>query len=183
MLLGRAAQAWNALYDNLYLTHQLEGEIRTQLGQQSALLPKGLCNATRSLVGATAAELSDYFRDRRDYIESVATLDLVVAVERSIREDLGQRRIGLKSQVSPLGAALLAIPNAPGQLHPAARKLLDCWRGAVNANVGFLDSVDEAMQYRNWLVHGGIGIPPYLLNPFLLDQPVEHVVSLVNSEP
>jgi hypothetical protein len=181
MFLGRASQAWNALYDNLQLTTELEQKIVTWASAPFSI--NGFCTDTKHLLGATLSEVSDYFRERRDYIESVATLDLVIATERAIREDLEARRGGFKSSTSPAGISLVGVPNAPGQQYPAARRLLSEWTNTTNADTQLLETLDQGMQYRNWLVHGNSGHPPYLLNPFILDTALEHLLALISGEP
>lgn len=181
MLLGRASQAWNALYDNLRLTTELQQKVVEWASNPFST--NGFCTDTKSLLGATLSEVSDYFRERRDYIESVATLDLIIATERAIREDLEARRGGFKLSTSPAGISLINVPNAPGQQYPAARRLLAEWKNIINADIQLLETLDQGMQYRNWLVHGNSGHPPYLLNPFMLDAAVEHLLALIGGEP
>ncbi|MDZ4814606.1 MAG: hypothetical protein SGI99_18625 [Pseudomonadota bacterium] len=184
MLLGAAGQAWSALIDNLYLSSELERRILTLINSAVAsALPTALSDATEALAAATTAEVSDYFSDRRDYLESVATLDFIVVVERNLREDLEARLNGFKSGTSLLGSSLLATPKAPGQKFPAVSTLLRRWKDAGALSSNDYDAVDDGMQYRNWLVHGGIGISPLILNPFLLDVPVQNIVSIIQAEP
>lgn len=184
MLTGRAKQAWSALYDNLHLTTDLETKVLGLVTDPNAqTLPAGLSKATKRLSYATPTEISDYFRKRRDYIESTATLDLIVSVESAIREDLEARRNGIKSTTSAVGTALLATAAPPHQLEPAIRRLLPHWKLAATANTNLIDALDEGMQYRNWLAHGAIGLAPFYVNPFTLDVSLHHIFDLILAEP
>ena len=184
MSLGRIDQAWNALYDNLYLTSRLEKECFEFINgnnDQTYFLAE-LSADTKNLIYSTTAELSDYFRDRRDYIESLATLDIIICLEKTIREDLEERKNGIKSQSSAFAHQLINTSSA-GNQPPAARRLLGCWRNASGANQKHIDAIDQGMQYRNWLVHGEIGYPPFLADPFSLHIPTSHLISIILNEP
>lgn len=184
MSLGRVSQAWSTLYDSIHLYEELETALVSAIVENSNfVLPRQLSRETRALQLASLSDVTDYFRDRRDYIESVATLDLVVSVERALREDHSERLNGSKLATSTIGSLVVSTPNAPGQSHPAARRLLPHWKSANGANSALLDSIDEAMQYRNWLTHGRIGPPPFEPNPFVLHTPVEHLLNLISQEP
>ena len=184
-MLGSTGQCWSAFYDGLALYSALETRVREAAFSGDALAwPAGTSTATKGLAYATQSEIADYFRERRNYLESVATLDLAICIETVIREDRALRLAGAKSQVSAVGAQLVACPPAPGQAEPAARRLLKYWLAAgkgVGREYGLLD---DALVYRNWLAHGSVGLPPAsVVTPFLLDPLAADFENFVVAEP
>lgn len=185
MLFGQLEQAWSAFDDHIQLNSELEGRLLLHLfqdpnGEKDAF--EGISEATALLRYASTVEIGDYFLERRDYVESMAVLDIIISVERAIRVDLAQRNQGVKDATSTVGAALMTVAGFNGQ-PPAARPLLKRWRLAAGAIDTMLDAVDEGMQYRNWLVHGTLGPPPFSPSPYLLHAPVAHLLELIDNEP
>jgi len=185
MLFGQLEQAWSAFDDHIQLNSELEARLLLHAFQgvgENLDEFRGISDATARLRFASTVEIGDYFLARRDYVESMATLDIIISVERAIRVDRDQRNQGVKLPNSTVGSALLAVAGLNGQ-PPAARRLLKPWRSAGGAIDSMLNAVDEGMQYRNWLVHGTLGPPPFSPSPYLLHAPVAHLLELINSEP
>lgn len=186
MSFGELNQAWSALYDHLRLNSDLEGRMHQHAtAPDRNAIPGGLdgiSDETARLQYSSSQEIGDYFLARRDYVEAVATLDIIISVERAIRMDLAARQQGLKDGIGAFGATLLAVEGFNGQ-PPAARRLLKQWRLSPYADNVLIDALDQGMQYRNWLVHGTLGPAPFSPTPFLLDAPVAHLLELIDNEP
>lgn len=186
MPFGELSQAWSTLYDHLRLNSDLEarmyGHATAADGRAVPAGLDGISDETARLKYSSSQEIGDYFLARRDYVEAVATLDIIISAERAIRMDLAARLQGLKDTSHGVGAALVAVEGHNGQ-PPAARRLLKRWRLAPAADDTLIDAVDQGMQYRNWLVHGTLGPPPFSPTPFLLDAPVAHLLELIDDEP
>lgn len=185
MQFGQLEQAWSAFDDHIQLNSELESRLLLHAFEKPSEGSDdfhGISDATARLRFASSAEIGDYFLERRDYVESMAALDIIISVERAIRIDLDQRSQGVKLPDSIVGAALLSVAGFNGQ-PPAVRRLLKRWRLADGAVDSMLDAIDEGMQYRNWLVHGTLGPPPFSPSPYLLHAPVAHVLELLSNEP
>jgi hypothetical protein len=184
-MLGAIGQCWSAFYDGLALHSELEVRIRRAILAGEVLQwPSGTSAATRGLAYATSSEVADYFRERRNYVEAVATLDLAICIETAVREDRALRLTGAKSHVSTVGSQIANCPTAPGQTEPAARRLLSYWLAAGTAAGVDFRLLDDALVYRNWLAHGSGGLPPAsVVTPFLLDPLVADFMNFVVAEP